>query len=282
MRVVPLLAALAAALLPVRAAAEPPSLVALPVKIISQSEAPAAAQVSAAPAATAEAPATASQPADASEARAPVVVARPKPPALVARINLGTQRLELSVNGRPEASWAISSGRAEFPTPRGVFRPQWASKMWFSKKYDNAPMPHAVFFNGGVAVHATQSTGLLGQPASHGCVRLAPAHASRFYALVHAHGFHNTRIEVFGSPPASRIARRNGLAPVRMAASNAGARVSNGWGGWSQPIASQPFGIAKPVSLTRSANGLVHLPPGSPLKGRASFVHNGVTYVRVR
>jgi len=34
-------------------------------------------------------------------------------------------------------------------------------------------MPNAVFFHRGTAFHGTSAAGLLGQPASHGCVRLA-------------------------------------------------------------------------------------------------------------
>jgi lipoprotein-anchoring transpeptidase ErfK/SrfK len=194
---------------------------------------------------------------------AKAAVAKPKPvgPSLIARINLATQRLELTSDGQRQASWPISSGRSEFPTPRGVFRPQWTSKMWFSKKYDDAPMPHSVFFTGGVAVHGTQSTGLLGQPASHGCVRLAPGNARQFYELVHKHGLARTRIEVFGTPPSSRVARKS-----------PDSRNFAGTGRQGQSVAS----------LRRAANGMVYLPPGSRYQGRSSFVLNGVTYVRVR
>ena len=72
--------------------------------------------------------------------------------------------------------------------------------MWYSKKYDNAPMPNAVFINGGVAVHGTYRTGALGRPASHGCIRLAPANAKTFYNLVHRHGLRATKVSVYGTP----------------------------------------------------------------------------------
>lgn len=270
MRVAPLLAAFAA-FLPMSAAAEPPMLSQKPVAIISQ-----------ATLSPSQSPATAATAVDAKPT--PVIVARPQPPSLTAKINLSTQRLELYGSGGVKESWAISSGREEFPTPRGVFRPQWASKMWFSRKYDNAPMPHAVFFSGGAAVHATQATGMLGQPASHGCVRLAPAHAARFYDLVHKHGYANTRIEVFGTPPPTRVARRSAPVIARSAGAVPVALAAGAWGGWSQPNGSaQPWaGHPQQVALRRTANGVVHLPPGSPHRGAQSFVHNGVTYVRVR
>jgi hypothetical protein len=86
-------------------------------------------------------------------------VSQPRPravaPSMAARIDLSSQRLTVSIGGETVHSWAISSGREGYATPRGVFRPQWTARMWYSRKYDNAPMPHSVFFTGGVAVHAT-------------------------------------------------------------------------------------------------------------------------------
>jgi lipoprotein-anchoring transpeptidase ErfK/SrfK len=67
---------------------------------------------------------------------------------------------------------------------------------YYSKTYDNAPMPHAVFFTGGYAVHATEAVARLGSPASHGCVRLAPENAATFFALVQAYGARMTTIRV--------------------------------------------------------------------------------------
>jgi lipoprotein-anchoring transpeptidase ErfK/SrfK len=143
-----------------------------------------------------------SAPATSAVTEAPVKPVAPKPAAITlnADINLTTQQLTVTSGGKVLHVWPISSGRVGFETPRGTFRPQWAAKMHFSKKYDDAPMPHSVFFNGGVATHATQATHLLGRPASHGCVRLSPSAASTFYALVHKHGYHSTRIAVHGSP----------------------------------------------------------------------------------
>jgi lipoprotein-anchoring transpeptidase ErfK/SrfK len=68
--------------------------------------------------------------------------------------------------------------------------------MWYSRKYDNSPMPHSIFFRGGYAVHGTNHVKSLGRPASHGCVRLAPGNARALYNLVRAHGAKNTRIVV--------------------------------------------------------------------------------------
>lgn len=187
----------------------------------------------------------------------------PAPPSVQVKINLATQRMDVAVHGTPAHTWAISSGRQGFETPRGTFKPQWVAKMWYSQKYDLAPMPHAVFINGGVAVHATSSVGMLGQPASHGCIRLAPANAATFYGLVQKHGLGNVRVSVFGTPPAPRIAKAT---PDRRTPQMAPSRVA---GGALIPAQSGP-------------SGMVHLRPGSPYHGTASFEHNGVRYVRVR
>jgi lipoprotein-anchoring transpeptidase ErfK/SrfK len=142
----------------------------------------------------------------AAEASAASVIAaapaKPAPPAitLTANINLTTQRMTVQVHGKPVHTWSISSGARGHETPTGNFKPQWQSKLWHSRTYDNAPMPHAVFFNDGIAVHATTSVGRLGSPASHGCIRLSPANAAQFYALVGRHGNSHTKIAVTGRP----------------------------------------------------------------------------------
>ena len=123
----------------------------------------------------------------------------PPPPSLLVDIDLTRQRMTVTEHGNVKHAWAISSGREGYRTPTGTFRPTWMAKMWYSKQYDDAPMPHSVFFNGGIAVHATQSTGMLGRPASHGCIRLAPPNAAAFYALVSSHGKAMTRIKVHGT-----------------------------------------------------------------------------------
>lgn len=134
------------------------------------------------------------------KAAEPAKPVAPPPPSLTAQIDLGSQEMTVSEHGQVKYTWAISSGTSQHPTPRGTFHPQWTSKMWYSKKYDNAPMPNAVFISGGVAIHATYATSMLGRPASHGCIRLAPANAAMFYKLVHQHGMTRTRVSVFGTP----------------------------------------------------------------------------------
>lgn len=138
-----------------------------------------------------------------SETKPEAAAATPPPPpepTLAISINLSSQRMTVTENGKAKYTWAISSGRSGYVTPTGTFRPVWMSKMWYSRKYDYAPMPHAIFFHGGTAIHATYATGMLGRPASHGCVRLAPGNAKTLFSLVNKHGKGMTRIVVHGSP----------------------------------------------------------------------------------
>lgn len=138
-----------------------------------------------------------------SEATAAPPAAAPAPPpepTLTVAINLSTQRMTVSENGNAKYTWPVSTARAGYRTPTGTFKPTWMSKMWYSRQYDMSPMPHSVFFSGGVAIHATYATGMLGRPASHGCVRLAPKNAATFYAMVNKHGKSKTRIAVHGVP----------------------------------------------------------------------------------
>ncbi len=127
---------------------------------------------------------------------------------VLARVNLSSQTMNVYVNGSLQHSWAISSGKAGYNTPRGTYGPTRLVKMHYSKKYNNAPMPNSIFFRGGFAIHGTGHTGALGRPASHGCVRLSRGHAHQLYSLVKAHGARNTRISISGYAPQVASYRR--------------------------------------------------------------------------
>jgi lipoprotein-anchoring transpeptidase ErfK/SrfK len=167
-----------------------------------QQETAAADPVSAEPAADAGDVGAAKAPQAEVKAAEPEKKAEPKPvpTTMTVQIDLARQTMTVSEHGDVKYTWPISSGTSEHPTPRGTFRPQWTAKMWYSKKYDNAPMPNAVFISGGVAIHATPYTRYLGSPASHGCIRLAPGNAATFYRLVHQHGLKATKVSVYGTP----------------------------------------------------------------------------------
>lgn len=105
--------------------------------------------------------------------------------------------------------WPVSTARSGFSTPRGSYSPTSLQRMHYSRKYHMSPMPHSIFFRGGYAIHGTYATGALGQPASHGCIRLAPGNAAALFAMVQREG---AGISISGSPPGGQtmMARRYG------------------------------------------------------------------------
>jgi lipoprotein-anchoring transpeptidase ErfK/SrfK len=115
---------------------------------------------------------------------------------VVVQIDKSSQRMAVSVDGAMRYNWPVSTGRSGYGTPSGTFHPQLMARRWFSRKYYNSPMPHAIFFYGGFAIHGTYELTRLGGPASHGCVRLHPSHAATLFALVERNGPHNTRIDI--------------------------------------------------------------------------------------
>lgn len=118
---------------------------------------------------------------------------------LKVNVDLTRQSMSVQENGATIHTWPISSGRSGYRTITGTFKPQWMTRMHYSRKYDNSPMPNAIFFRGGFAIHGTYATGRLGSPASHGCVRLAPSNAKTLYNLVSRHGSSQTTISVYGT-----------------------------------------------------------------------------------
>ena len=116
--------------------------------------------------------------------------------SLVARVDVAAQKMTVSHYGKLLYEWPVSTAGQGYITPRGEYRPYRIHKMWRSRTYDNAPMPFAVFYDRGWAVHGTSAVSRLGTPASHGCVRLDTENAKAFYRLVRKVGPGNTRIIV--------------------------------------------------------------------------------------
>lgn len=120
-------------------------------------------------------------------------------------VDLSSQRLTLA-SPELDASFVISSGLPPKNTTPGsgkCFKPDFLRKMHYSSLYNNAPMPHSVFFNGNIAIHGTLAEDKLGAPASKGCIRTSLADAEAIYGIVKAHGKENTSICVTGRTPAN-------------------------------------------------------------------------------
>src|SRR5665213_338495 len=119
-------------------------------------------------------------------------------------VDKNAQLMTVAVDGVPRYQWPVSSGNPSHETPNGTFRTFRMEADHFSKEFDDAPMPHSIFFTKvGHAIHGTESEGKLGTPVSHGCVRISRANATTLYALVEKEGVLNTTVTLTGS---SRIA----------------------------------------------------------------------------
>jgi hypothetical protein len=114
-------------------------------------------------------------------------------------INLSSQTMRVE-SSSGSYTWPVSTARSGYSTPRGSYAPTGLQRMHYSKKYHMSPMPYSIFFRGGYAIHGTYATGALGRPASHGCVRLSPAHAAQLYHMVQTEG---GSISITGAPPGS-------------------------------------------------------------------------------
>lgn len=120
---------------------------------------------------------------------------------ILVSVNKLSQRMVVTVDGVKRYNWAVSTGKAGYETPSGSYRPFRLEKVYFSKEWDDAPMPNAIFFTSrGHAIHGTYSTRWLGRPVSHGCVRLAPGNAALLYSLVQKEGLGHTRVVITGGP----------------------------------------------------------------------------------
>jgi len=110
--------------------------------------------------------------------------------------------MTVEVDGQTRYTWPASTGTSGYDTPSGSYRPFRMERDHRSKEWDDAPMPHAIFFTArGHAIHGTNHTRQLGRPASHGCVRLSPRNAASLFSLIKVQGMANTRVTVEGSEP---------------------------------------------------------------------------------
>jgi hypothetical protein len=135
-------------------------------------------------------------------------------------VDKDAQQMTVAVDGVERYHWPVSSGLPSYETPNGSFRAFRMEEDHYSKEFDDAPMPHSIFFTKiGHAIHGTDSESRLGTPASHGCVRLSRANASTLYALVQSEGVLNTTVTLTGSsqvalarnpkPRSNAVARRD-------------------------------------------------------------------------
>ncbi len=160
--------------------------------------APEAAQTEAAPADSdpADEDAAAGTEEKPAEDAAAATEATPEEPAskVLITVDKEAQQMTVWVDGVEQHSWPVSTGMAGYSTPSGDYTASSMNEIWYSKQWDNAPMPNAIFFTKkGHAIHGSLDVKHLGKPASHGCVRISPTNAKTLYALVKEKGLKNTQ-----------------------------------------------------------------------------------------
>ncbi len=113
-----------------------------------------------------------------------------------AKVDISQQKMRVYQNGRLKYVWDVSTARKGKVTPTGSWNAKWLSKDHKSSRYNNAPMPHAIFYSGHYAIHGTYQTKRLGSPASAGCVRIAPSNAAKLFSLVQKNGKRNFKVRI--------------------------------------------------------------------------------------
>ncbi|WP_413290826.1 L,D-transpeptidase [Bdellovibrio sp. HCB337] len=114
-------------------------------------------------------------------------------------ISKGSQHATVYHYGSAVRSFAVSTGRERWEraksgrtyftgTPTGWFSPKRYIRDHWSTTWE-ANMEYSIFFNGGIAVHATTPDHYkeLGRKASGGCVRLHKTNAAWFWNLSRSH-----------------------------------------------------------------------------------------------
>jgi L,D-transpeptidase catalytic domain len=137
----------------------------------------------------------------------------PAAPTIVINVDKTKQRMTVLLDGVQRYDWPVSTGKAGYSTPSGTFTPLSMNKVWYSKEWDNAPMPHAIFFmKDGHAIHGSYEVKHLGKAVSHGCVRISPQNATMLYTLVEKSGLKNTQVLLAGDTPGGEAKVANSAA----------------------------------------------------------------------
>jgi lipoprotein-anchoring transpeptidase ErfK/SrfK len=136
------------------------------------------------------------------------VAMKPEPTGLrkelTVNVDLSTRKLVVKSDGKVVGTYDVTVGKAGHETPTGsyklskvVWNPSWTPPD--SKWADTAeakepgergnPMGRVkIFFEDQLYIHGTAESESLGEPASHGCIRMSNAAAMRLARLVMEHG----------------------------------------------------------------------------------------------
>jgi murein L,D-transpeptidase YcbB/YkuD len=137
--------------------------------------------------------------------------AEPAPAGLSLIVNAPANRLYVYQDGIKIRTFKVSIGKRGFETPPGQYRidhvvwnpwwhppaSSWARDAKITPPGPDNPMGRAkLFFGNLLYIHGTPHERQLGEPASHGCVRMANADVIELARLVHEHGARTTAHEI--------------------------------------------------------------------------------------
>ncbi len=186
-------------------------------------------------------------------------------------VDKDVQMMTIAVDGIERYQWPVSTGNPSHETPNGTFRAFRMEEDHYSKEFDDAPMPHSIFFTRiGHAIHGTDSESRLGTPVSHGCVRLSRAHASTLYALVEEQGVLNTTVTLTGSSQVALARNPRGRANNAIARRDPADQYAPQYDGAGDPVALAPPQAAprQIVPQARVDDGYIYPADGSPADTR--------------
>ena len=76
--------------------------------------------------------------------------------AILINIDKANQKMMVFLDGVEKYDWPVSTGKAGYSTPSGTYTATSMNEIWYSKQWDNAPMPHSIFFmKDGHAIHGS-------------------------------------------------------------------------------------------------------------------------------
>jgi hypothetical protein len=182
-------------------------------------------------------------------------------------IDKDNQQMTVAVDGVARYHWPVSSGIPSRETPSGSFRAFRMEEDHYSKEFDDAPMPHSIFFTkAGHAIHGTDSVSRLGTPASHGCVRLSRDNASTLYALVQQEGVLNTTVTLTGSAQVA-LARNPKRANTAVARRAPQPQIDQQYDSAGDPVVITPQ-QQNTVPVQRADDGYIYPADGSSNEAR--------------
>jgi hypothetical protein len=162
-------------------------------------------------------------------------------------VDKNAQQMTVAVDGVERYRWPVSTGIPSYETPNGSYRTFRMEEDHYSKEFDDAPMPHSIFFTKiGHAIHGTESESRLGTPASHGCVRLSRANATTLYDLVQKEGVLKTTVTLTGSSQIALARNPRSRANTAIARRDPAQQYATQYNAAGDPVVITPQALADP------------------------------------